>query len=215
MPVSIAVVTDDTKYRKGLVRLLRATGGFDVSGAYSTSADALKDVRRLIPGIILIDLDLADGSGVQCIRQVRHAFPSADIVAISDAASEESVFRALHVGANGVVNKSTPPDQIVEACKVVVNGGAFINENIARTLLEHVRSYPIIAARDHTLSARELQVVRCMDQGLNYSEIAEKLYISIETVRRHCHNIYRKLNVRNRTEALGVLRNLKDTGRKR
>jgi DNA-binding NarL/FixJ family response regulator len=215
MSVRVAVVTDDIKYRKGLVRSLRTAGGFDVCGSYSSAVDVIKDVRRARPGIVIVDLDLSDGLGVQCIRQVRQTFPSMNFVAISSQPEEDSVLRALHMGANGVVHKAHATDRIIDACNVVLDGGAYINEHTARKILDHVRTYPVIAAETHTLTPRELQVARCMDQGLSYAEIAEELYISIETVRRHCHNMYRKLDVRNKTEALSVLRDLKSPSPKR
>jgi NarL family two-component system response regulator LiaR len=198
MSVRVALIIDDTASRKGIVRSLRQAGGYEVCGTYHNGKEAQRELPSLRPDIVIVDLGLNDGSGVECIRSVKNEFPSMDFVAIGHHADTDTSLRALQSGANAVVPKHQSTERIHEA----------------RRILEHIRTFPVISAQTHSLSQREMQVVRCMDMGLSYREIADTLYISIETVRRHAHNLYRKLNVRNRTEALSVLRELKTSGAK-
>lgn len=214
MSVRVALIIDDTASRKGIVRSLRQAGGYEVCGTYNNGTEAQRELPSLRPDIVIVDLGLNDGSGVECIRSVKNEFPSMDFVAIGHHADTDTSLRALQSGANAVVPKHQSTERIHDACHTVLNGGAYLNENTARRILEHIRTFPVISAQTHSLSQREMQVVRCMDMGLSYREIADTLYISIETVRRHAHNLYRKLNVRNRTEALSVLRELKTSGAK-
>lgn len=212
MSVRVALIIDDTASRKGIVRSLKQAGGYDVCGTYNNGTAAQRELPSLRPDIVIVDLGLKDGSGEECIRRVTNDFPSMDFVAIGHHANTDVLLRALQSGANAVVPKHQSTERIHEACRTVLNGGVYLNENTARRILELLRSFPLISSQTHSLTQREMQVVRCMEMGLRYREIAEQLYISIETVRRHAHNVYRKLKVRNRTEALSVLRELKTSG---
>ena len=206
MSFRLAVIGDDIEYRNGLIGSLHKDGGFDVCGVYDRAAKAIRGIPTLMPDMVIVDFDLPRDSGLRCIRELKNRFPQMEFVVLTNKIEDEVIFRALQMGAGGYISKVTPFAKVVDGIAEIKNGGAYISTQIARRILDHVRRFPIIPPETPRLSSREDEVVNLMAKGLSYKEIGDILYISVETVRRHVHHIYRKLHVRNRTEALAALR---------
>ena len=204
MSIRVAVIEDDLEYRTALIDSLRASG-FEVCAAYSHVFTANKDIARDVPDVVIVDIGLPDGSGLQCIGELKELNPAMEFVVLTVHVDDEIIFRAIQLGASGYICKSDSFEKIAEALREVHNGEAFLSTPVARRVLDHVRRYPVIPEPTEGLTEREHEIVQLLSRGLSYKEIASDLFLSTETVRRHIHNIYKKLRVRNRTEALIVL----------
>jgi DNA-binding NarL/FixJ family response regulator len=204
MSIRIAVVEDDLEYRAALIDYIQANG-FEVCATFSSVLTANKDLPRTFPDIVIVDIGLPDGSGLQCIGELKEVCPAMAFVVLSVHVDDEMIFRAIQLGASGYICKSDSFEKIAEALREVYNGEAFLSTPVARRVLDHVRKHPVIPEPAEGLTEREYEIVQLLSRGLSYKEIAADLYVSTETVRRHIHNVYKKLRVRNRTQALIIL----------
>ncbi|MEK7263578.1 MAG: response regulator transcription factor [Bacteroidota bacterium] len=203
MPVSVAIVEDDTTIREGLTMLLNSSRGFRCLGAYRTAEEAISPLRQQPPNVILMDIHLPGMSGIDCVRNLKDGNTPAHIIMLTVYENDESIFQALAAGATGYLVKRTKPEKLLEAIQEVINGGAPMSAEIARKVVTVFQQFRV-ASSDVTeqLSKREMEILGYLTNGFRYKEIAEKLFISIETVRTHVHKIYEKLHVRSRAEAM-------------
>jgi DNA-binding NarL/FixJ family response regulator len=202
MSISLVIIEDLAEVREGLVQFISLNSEFIVKGSFETAEDAMQDLPRLKPDIVIMDINLPGINGIECIRQVRQKIPLTQFMMFTVYENDEKVFEALKAGATGYLLKNTGLLQLVEALKELYNGGSPMSANIARKLVSLFRkdySDPFNAAE---LTKRENEVLQLLSKGLLYKEIADKLGISVGTVRQHIHKIYEKLHVQNRTEAI-------------
>ncbi len=216
MALTIAVVEDDLEYRTALSERL-TSAGFVVCAVYDQAGTAMKALPQVAPDIVIVDIGLPDGSGLQCIAELKESDPETEFVVLTVHLDDESIFRAIRVGASGYISKADSFEKIIDALRKIKDGEAFISTPVARRILDHVRTMPVVPERTESLTEREQGIVQHLAKGLSYKEIASILFLSTETVRRHIHNIYKKLHVRNRTEALVILAGgeKKETARRR
>ncbi|HEX6224817.1 MAG TPA: response regulator transcription factor [Chryseolinea sp.] len=202
MSISLVIIEDLAEVREGLVQFISLNSEFIIKGSFEAAEDALQDLPRLKPDIVIMDINLPGISGIECIRQVREKIPSTQFMMFTVYENDEKVFEALKAGATGYLLKNTGLLQLVEGLKDLYNGGSPMSANIARKLVSLFRkdySDPVNAGE---LSKRENEVLQLLSKGLLYKEIADSLGISVGTVRQHIHKIYEKLHVQNRTEAI-------------
>jgi DNA-binding NarL/FixJ family response regulator len=202
MSITLAIVEDLAEVREGLKQFLSLNPEFIVLDTFETAEEALYDLPRLNPDIVIMDINLPGMSGIQCIREVKKKTPRTQFMMFTVYENDEKVVEALKAGASGYLLKNTGLLQIVESLKELHNGGSPMSSNIARKLVtifreEHTDAEPTVG-----LSKRENEILQLLSKGLLYKEIAEKLSISVGTVRQHIHKIYEKLHVQNRTEAI-------------
>lgn len=200
----IAIIEDKLPLLENLRLLLDGEEGITVVGAYAGAKAALEGLRKDRPDLALVDLGLPDMDGVELIERIKVEFPETDIMVYSVLDDRGNVFPALKAGAAGYILKGTTPRELVEAIRGLHEGGAPMSPKIAKMVLREFQGNT--AADKCGLSVRELEILKGMDHGLTYRELAEKLYISPQTVRTHIKNIYRKLHARNKTEALHKFR---------
>jgi len=208
MPVKICIVEDLKEVREGLVSLLSMDERFEMISAFGDAESAMEDLPALQPDVVVMDINLPGISGIDCIRKVKAACHSTQFIMFTIYENDEKVFEALTAGASGYLLKKTPLTKIAESLIELHQGGAPMSTQIARKVIEKMRSHespgPVEA-----LTARENDVLQHLAKGLLYKEIANKLDISIGTVRQHIHKIYEKLHVQNRAEAINkVIRRL-------
>jgi DNA-binding NarL/FixJ family response regulator len=201
MSISLAIVEDLAEVREGLQQFISLNQEFEILGAFETAEEALNNLPRLNPDIVIMDINLPAMSGIECIRQLKKKIPRTQFMMFTVYENDEKVFEALKAGASGYLLKNTGLLQLIEALKELYNGGSPMSANIARKLVtlfraEHLEVEPT------GISKREKEVLQLLSKGLLYKEIASQLGISIGTVRQHIHKIYEKLHVQNRTEAL-------------
>ncbi|MFI5154994.1 MAG: response regulator [Chitinophagales bacterium] len=204
MPITLAIVEDLDEVREGLKNFLMLSPDFQVLGTYRTGEEAIEKIPALQPDIVIMDINLPSMSGIECVRQIKKKNLRTQFMMFTVYENDEKVFEALKAGASGYLLKNTGLIHIVEALKELYLGGSPMSANIARKLVENFQEGARVAVHSEIslLSIRENEVLNLLALGLLYKEIAEKLGISISTVRQHIHRIYEKLHVANRTEAL-------------
>jgi DNA-binding NarL/FixJ family response regulator len=201
MPIRICIVEDLKEVREGLVTLLTLDERFEILAAWADAEMAEEELPAWQPDIVVMDINLPGKNGIECIRKIKPACPHTQFIMFTIYENDEKVFDALAAGANGYLLKKTAISKMADALTELYGGGAPMSTQIARKVIERMRTSDntaIIAS----LSSRENEVLQLLAKGLLYKEISDKLGISSHTVRLHIHNIYEKLHVHNRTEAL-------------
>ena len=205
----ILLVDDHPLTRDALAALLEQSG-FGVVGEASDGEEAIETARRLQPDIVLLDLSMPGLDGLSALPRLRDAAPACEVVVLTASGTEENLLAAIRGGAAGYLLKSEPPERIAEFLQGVAQGEAALSGEVARRLLEQVRTggsrnAGVPDAIAGTLSAREVEVLLLLDEHLGTDEIAGRLFISEHTVRSHVKSLLRKLNVSSRREALEAL----------
>ena len=202
--VRVCVVEDDNLVREQLVHQLQRAPGFTCIGSYRSAEAALEEVPRLHPDVVLMDINLPKMSGIDCVRHLKGQLPATHYVMLTVYEDADAIFKSLLAGAVGYLLKgrSGSGDRVLEAVRDAALGGSPLNSLIARKIVQHFHHQPSRSGTDHPLSIREREVLELLSKGLPYKEIADMLGVNIETVRKHCHNIYEKLQVSSRTEAV-------------
>ena len=201
----ILIVEDHEPTRSRLVSLLSGSNGFKVTEAVGSAERALKAIENDPPDVVILDLGLPGLSGVDAIAAIRAKCPSAEILVFTVMADDEQVFTALRAGASGYILKDAQPLQIIAAVEELKSGGAPMSFPIARKVLKEFQSLPGQDGLDDIispLSTREEDILGLLYKGDSYKEIADKLTLSIHTVHSHIKNIYTKLHVNSRTQAI-------------
>lgn len=203
MPITVAIVEDNDKLRATLARVLNRAEGFQCVADYQNAEDALREIPKVIPNVVLMDINLPGMNGVECVRQLKAAAPQIQVMMLTVYEDTENIFDALAAGANGYMLKRTPTQELLEAITEVHRGGSPMTMHIARKVVQSFQKAPAVPVpATENLSEREQQVLDLLSHGLMYKEIAEKLGLSYETVHTYIRRIYEKLQVRTRTEAV-------------
>ena len=201
MPISVAIVEDLTEVRNGLAELITSDRELFFIESFENAETAIQKLPILQADIVLMDINLPGMSGIECIRSIKEKCPSTQFMMFTVYENDEKVLQALQAGATGYLLKRTEPKRILESIKELNQGGSPMSSNIARKLLNVFFDKKKINKKE-ILSERENTVLQLLADGLLYKEIAERLNIVHGTVRQHIHNIYEKLHVQNRTEAV-------------
>lgn len=202
MDIRIAIVEDEDTVREGLRILIDGTQGFECVALYPNAEDALVDLKNVDVDIILMDIHLPGMSGIDCVRRLKAEDADYLILMLTIYEDDEEIFKSLAAGASGYILKKTPPSKLLEAISDACNGGSPMSSQIARRVVAFFQKQDKPDPQIESLSERENEILSYLVKGYRYREIAEKLCISIETVRTHLRNIYSKLQVHSRTEAL-------------
>ncbi len=202
--IYVTVVEDDSVIREELAEFINDAEGYKCVGDYSNCEAMLMELENNSPDVMLMDIDLPGMSGIEGIKKVKELNSNIDIVMLTVHEEAELVFKALKAGACGYLDKSAPEEKIIEAVKEVNEGGAPMTSRIARLVVSSLQT----VKEESPLSKRELEVLNSLCDGATYKEIGDKLFISVGTVRHHIKNIYEKLHVHSKAEA--VAKALKD-----
>lgn len=210
MSERILVVDDHPLTRDALASLLDQ-GGFEVVGEAADGVEALALAEQLEPDLVLLDLSMPGLDGLAALPKLRAAAPHCEVVVLTASGTEENLLGAIRAGAAGYLLKSEPPERIVEFLRGVLNGEAALSGEIARRLLDQLRTSGgrlgggVPDGIADALSAREVEVLLLLDEHLSTDDIARRLYISEHTVRSHVKSLLRKLGVSSRRDALEQL----------
>jgi DNA-binding NarL/FixJ family response regulator len=202
MSITVAIVEDLDEVRDGLKNFLSLSKEFAVLDVFKTAEEALYEIPKLKPDIVIMDISLPGMNGIECILQVKDLSPTTQFMMFTVYENDEKVFEALKAGASGYLLKNTGLVQLVESLKELYDGGSPMSANIARKLVTLFRNNQKQTETIEVLSTRENEILQLLTKGLLYKEIADQLSISVATVRQHIHHIYEKLHVQNRTEAI-------------
>ena len=201
--IRVAVIEDEDQTRKMLSILINGTEGYECVASFENAEDAIAQIPALNPDITLVDIHLPALTGTECVSNLKAVCPDTHFIMCTSLEDTDNIFKALQAGATGYLTKSTPPAKIIEAIADAYNGGAPMSSQIARKVITHFQQKTEKTNKElNKLSAREQEILDYLAKGYRYKEIASILFINIETVRKHIHNIYEKLQVNSRTDAL-------------
>jgi len=212
MIISVCIVDDNKDIRSALEQIILMADGYALVGSFTGVEEALLKVPLVKPNVVLMDINLGEGeSGIDCVRQLKPQHPEILFMMCTVYEEDEKIFEALTAGANGYILKKTAPGKLLEAIKELQEGGAPMSSQIARKVVNafRVKSAAADAVELNSqgksisiLSNRENEILELLAKGMLYKEIAARLFISQETVRKHVYHIYEKLHVNNRVEAI-------------
>jgi len=201
-PIRITVVEDDKTVREGLQMLLNGSPGFSCVAVYGSGEEALVRLPEMIPDVVLMDINLPGINGIECILKLKELDLPMQFIMLTVFEDPDAIFQSLSAGACGYLLKHTPPVKLLEAIVDVHRGGSPMSGEIARKVVQSFQHPPSASSTSTVLTNREEEILGYLSQGFFYKEIAGSLFISVETVRTHIRNIYEKLQVRTRTEAI-------------
>ena len=214
-PIDIAIVEDNSDLGSGLRKIVESSNSeppMRCLGVWTSGEDALKKIEAFRPQVVLMDINLPGISGIETTALVKQVLPEIQVIMVTVYRDHDKIFSALKAGASGYLLKRSSPSELRDAIRDVLTGGAPMSAEIARRVVEAFHQPSVSATDEANLSPRETEILELLCEGLANKEIADRLTISIETVRVHLKHVYEKLHVRSRTEAAMKFRDSKDAG---
>jgi DNA-binding NarL/FixJ family response regulator len=203
MSISVSIVEDDAEVRATLAKLIDGSPGFRCVSQHPTAENALQEIPKANPSVVLMDINLPGLSGVDCVRRLKPLLPQTQVIMLTVYQNTEHIFNALAAGATGYLLKQTPPAELLAAIRDVHGGGSPMSSHIARKIVQSFqRPAPAAHAETQSLSPREAEVLDLLAKGYLYKEIADKTGLTYATVHTHIRHIYDKLHVRSRAQAV-------------
>ncbi len=199
---TVAIVEDNAVMRKTFRQWIEAAPGHRCVFACATAEEAVAEIPRLKPDVVLMDVHLPGESGIACTARLKEELPGVQVIMLTVYRNQELIFQALQAGACGYLLKRSSPDELLRAIAEVRSGGAPMTSEIARMVVEAFQKKPASLAPADGLTTRESEILALLSEGLSNKEIADRVDISYDTVRAHLRHIYEKLHVRCRTEAV-------------
>lgn len=201
--IKVSIVEDTSTIRESLQILINGAEGFKCISTYGNAEDAITGLIKDNPDVVLMDINLPVMSGIECVRKAKELQPQIQFMMCTVYEDDENIFEALKAGASGYLLKKTSQAKMLDAIQDLHEGGSPMSSQIARRVVAHMHQPVTLRATDTaTITKREREILDYLAKGYRYKEIAELLFISTETVRRHVHNIYEKLHVQSRVDAL-------------
>ncbi|MEW4925766.1 response regulator transcription factor [Algibacter sp. 2305UL17-15] len=194
--IHIAIVEDDNDIRQTLTLIIDGSKGFSCKYAFPDGESAMASIANLLIDVVLMDIDLPGKSGIETTRYLKQKCPQLDFIMLTVQSDDDSIFESLCVGASGYLLKDTNPADLLVHIREVYNGGSPMSSQVARRI---INSFRII---ENPLSDRETEVLKMLSKGMSYKEVATDIFLSPHTVKTHIKNIYAKLHVNNRAEAI-------------
>jgi DNA-binding NarL/FixJ family response regulator len=202
MSIKVSFVEDNESIRQSLAEILDSTPGFRLGHAYATGEEALRHLPNNPADVVLMDINLPRLSGVQCVRELKRCLPTVQFIMLTIEDDSQRVLEALEAGATGYLVKNVPPEKILAAIEEVNRGGSPMSSQIARMLVQTFQTKDRSPEHNEELTARESEILMFITRGYRSKEVAEELGIGVQTVHTHLRNIYEKLHVRSRAEAV-------------
>ena len=201
--IRVAIFEDNRNLREGLYNLLESAEGLTCVGAFAHCERVIENIEETHPDVILMDIELPVMSGIEAVKQIRKIYPDVKILMETIFEEDEKIFQSICNGAQGYILKSTPPKEILNAIREIYEGGAPMSPVIASKVLRMFKTNLNRAAENSfNLSSREREILKCLVEGMSYKMIADTCFISVDTVNGHIKNIYKKLQVNSKSEAV-------------
>lgn len=204
-PIRVALVEDEPAERELLTNLLQQSSGIEWAGACSTAREALEVLPQCKPNVVLMDINLSAESGIDCVRKLRPVMLDTQFMMLTVFEDHQKIFDSLSAGATGYLLKSTSPAKLLESIRELHQGGAPMSGQIAREVVRFFQCKPPTSEVGR-LTETEHRVLDLLARGLLYKDVADRLNVSLSTVRTHIWHIYKKLEVHNRTDAIRLAR---------
>jgi DNA-binding NarL/FixJ family response regulator len=200
--ITVSIVEDSDTIREALHLVINGSTGFECIHVYADAETALEDLPSREVDVVLMDINLPGMDGIGCMKTLKPLMPDTHFMMCTVYENDDAIFSALESGATGYLLKRTSPAQILEAIRDLHEGGSPMSSEIARRVVEGMHKRKMSSGTLEVLTGREKVILEFLAKGFLYKEIATELFISKETVKSHIHNIYDKLHVQTRTEAL-------------
>jgi len=196
--IHVGIVEDNDEIRQTLALIIDGTPGYSCKMIFSNAEAAVEALRNSYVNVVLMDIELPGMTGIEAVKQLKPSAPDMDFLMLTIRQDDESIFQSICAGATGYLVKDTPPTALLQAIQEVADGGAPMSTSIARKVIRSFHS-----TKPSPLSSRETEILKLLCDGLNYRSIAQQLFLSAHTVKSHIKNIYKKLHVNSRAEAVG------------
>lgn len=200
--IKVALCEDNEAFRESLVQFIDDSPGFKVECACSSADNIIALIQKHKPDVILMDIDMPGINGIKATELVKSHFPEINVLILTVYEDDQKIFDAILAGATGYLLKKTTPSRILEAITEVQQGGASMSASIVKKVLSFFNQKDVSGANDYTLSPRELTILQCLVNGDSYKMITDHCNISMGTVRSHINNIYKKLHINSKSEAV-------------
>ena len=204
--IRVAIVEDKAEIREGLGELLNASSELTCAMRFEMAETALDKITSANTDVVLMDIELPGINGLDATRKLKLKFPKLQIIMLTVFNNPDKIFQALENGASGYLLKKATQEQLIEAIKDVYNGGSPMSSEIARKVVERFHKPRVENETKTQLTDREVELLDALSKGYRYKEIADKLFISTNTVRSHIRHIYEKLQVQSKVEAINKYR---------
>lgn len=203
MNIKVGIVEDDDDIRRTLELIVKGTPGLECVCVCENGNVAVESVPKSNCDVVLMDINMPGISGIDCVRILKEKSPKTQFMMCTVYEEDEKIFSALRAGASGYIIKKTPPAQLLEAIREIYEGGAPMSPAIARRVVQAFKpGKSELSDETISLTEREKEILILLSKGFRYKEIAGQLSISLDTVKRHAHNIYEKMHVQSRTDAI-------------
>ena len=203
MEIRVTIFEDNRNLRQGLQQLINGSSGFNCVGAYANCNHLLENIEESKPDVVLMDIEMPGMNGIEAVKLLKNKYPDVKVLMETIFEENDKIFDSICNGAEGYILKNTPPVLILTAIKDIYEGGAPMTPSIASKVLKMFKTkQPVESKYDLDLSPREQEILKCLVEGMSYKLIASKCFISIGTVSGHIKNIYKKLQVHSKGEAV-------------
>lgn len=200
--IKVAIVEDNNTLRSSLEQLFNNTEGMKCVLSLNNLMNVVSEFAKSTPNTVLMDIGLPNISGIEGVRTVKLNFPEIQVMMFTVFEDDEKIFDAIRAGASGYLLKKTPPEEIIDAIRELAQGGAPMSASIARKVIQSFQEHAAPPIEDYQLTAREKEILYSLVDGLSYKKIADKYCVSISTIRTHICNIYQKLHVNSKSQAV-------------
>lgn len=204
LPIRVAIIEDQRNIRECLSFLINGTEGFLCTGSYRSVEEAVEKIGVAVPDVVLSDIGLPGMDGIKGVRLLKERYPDLVLLMITVYNDDDRIFDAICAGATGYLLKKTPPAKLLESIREAVTGGAPMTPEIARRVIELFREHRPAERADFNLTPHETRLLKLFVQGHNYKTAASELGVSVNTINFHVRNIYDKLQVHSRAEAVAL-----------
>lgn len=203
MKIKVTIFDDNRSVRQGLSQLLNGSQGYECAGTFENCSNLLRDVEETKPDVVLMDIQMPGMNGIEAVKMIREKYPDLKILMQTIFEDNEKIFQSILAGASGYLLKNTSPTRLLEFIKETYEGGAPMSPSVATKVLKFVAQQPSpTQPNNFNLSEREKEILSFLVKGMSYKMIAAACFISIDTVRGHISNIYKKLHVHSKGEAI-------------
>jgi DNA-binding NarL/FixJ family response regulator len=203
MNIRVTIFEDNSSLRHGLYQLINGSDGFQCVGAFEDCLDLLRNIEDTKPNVVLMDIEMPGINGIEAVRMLREKCPDLKVLMQTIFEDNEKIFQSILAGASGYILKSTSPSRFLDFIKETYEGGAPMSPSVATKVMKMVvEQSPAAKPNNFNLSEREKEILSCLVKGMSYKLIADACFISIDTVRGHIRNIYEKLHVHSKGEAV-------------
>jgi two-component system, NarL family, response regulator LiaR len=200
--ITVCIVEDRKDIRESLKILVNDAAECACIGAFENGEDAVKEIPELQPDVVLMDIDLPGINGIECVKQLKTLCPRVQFMICTVYDEDEKIFDALAAGANSYILKRSDSGTLINSIRDLHNGGSPMSSDIARKIVKQFQNNIPVEKEDFHLTEREKEILELLAKGLTYQQTADRIFISGKTIKKHVYNIYEKLHVNSRTDAV-------------